>query len=172
MSGTLHLSDLDGVFPLVRAAVAADVRTYDPLFATTVFGDSRETTDDRDAVGLVTRAGKPFAVVVVADDIDTLVSEEDYLVRTRRYEIALVIVQPYTDGDGEDDFLARVELIENRLGARAGFDIDIGDGVVVEFRVVGLERTIPIGLIPNENYEIIAHRTVRRVILEVETCAE
>lgn len=167
---TLHLTDLDTAYAAVRAAVAADIRTYAPIMADTVFGDSRESLDERDAIGLMQRMSLPFTVVVLADDLTTDIDPDNYLIRTRRYEIALVIVQPYLDGNGEDDFLTRVELIENRIGARTSFDVDV-DGTVVEFRLAGLDRILPIGLEPNENFEIVAHRTVRRVTLEVEACA-
>lgn len=171
MSG-LHLADLDGAWRAVRSAVADEIRTYGDDFTDAVYGDSRASEDERDALGLIVSAGKDFAVVVLANGISTEFDEDDSKARRRRYDTALIIVQRYSDGEGEDIYLDRVELIENRLAARSVLPVDLGfAGGDLDFDVVALETLVPIGITRNAEYEAIAHRTIRNFAVEVIACA-
>jgi hypothetical protein len=171
----LHLSDFDGAWRAVRAAVAARIRLFGAAFTDAVHGDSRATSpqDSRSSVEIAARRNA-FSVVVYGGDTVTepaLNGEGVEIGRIRRYPLLIAFATPDPGADSEDDFLDALELAENRFGAMGEITVDIdGAGTEVVFSVAPLETVAAPDLILSPEYEVLGFHAMKSLSVEVVVC--
>lgn len=165
----IHLANLDGAYRLCRDAAVAEMRTFHPDFAAALHAHSHRVTSHAQALEHVSSAPGGFVIFPLGEDIETLRDGNDQLSRTRRQPYLFVLAQWSSDGTGEDLFFDRVELFENRWGAKETFEVTVGP-LRIAFTVT-LESASPLTVATDDNNIVVGHATTRRLILEVEACA-
>lgn len=163
------LNSLDGAAIAGRNAIVARLRLIDAEWTDVVYDDPRAISSAAGLPALAQQTGADFVAMVLVSDLDTDPAADNGRA-FRTYEYLVMLGQPYGEGAGVDEFIGRVEKMENRLGS-APFSVTLGSDTF-EMAVAGMESAEPIAPAVDENgTEIIGVTKATTVLLAVEVCA-